>query len=350
MTEVELVGVTLAVDQAPLPRDSNPYDVYLDSLTNPESRRAMAGCLDRIAKYLADELGVELEEPYGRGLAWGALRYEHTMKIRSHLLQPDEHGKIPAPSYFNKHLSALRRVLEEAWLLGHMAAEDYHRARNIKNSKGTRLPAGRNIAVSEAAALLQVCFADDSPAGARDAALIAFLHSTGGRRKEAAAASREDYDPGSRTLTVIGKGNKEHELNLHEQAGVFLGKWLARNTRRDGPLFCPIDKHGNVKANHMTPGSIGLIINKRRVQAGLPPLSPHDFRRTFIGDLLDEGVDLVTVQQLVGHALPGTTARYDRRPGRVKKAAVEKLSYRLPSIDDLEAAQLEAEAAREDEG
>ena len=75
----------------------------------------------------------------------------------------------------------------------------------------------------------------------------------------------------------------------------------------------------------ITPQTAYDVLRRRAAEAGVSSCSPHDLRRTFVSNLLDAGADLVTVQNLAGHASPATTARYDRRGEETKRVAAELL-------------------------
>ncbi|NER96672.1 MAG: tyrosine-type recombinase/integrase [Symploca sp. SIO1B1] len=92
-------------------------------------------------------------------------------------------------------------------------------------------------------------------------------------------------------------------------------------------MLCPIIKTGKIELRQMTPQAVLLVVQKRAEQVGVESFSPNDFRRTFCSDLLDAGVDILTVQKLAGHASPVTTAKYDRRGEEVKRRAVRNLGF-----------------------
>ncbi|MCP3963603.1 MAG: site-specific integrase [bacterium] len=60
-------------------------------------------------------------------------------------------------------------------------------------------------------------------------------------------------------------------------------------------------------------------VKRLQQAADVGPFSPHDVRRTTITDLLDAGVDVLTVQKIAGHADVATTARYDPRDESAKR-------------------------------
>jgi site-specific recombinase XerD len=95
-----------------------------------------------------------------------------------------------------------------AWRLGHLPTEDYHRAVDLQAVRDETLPKGRAIGPGESRALFVAC-SRRGASGARDASLLAVLHSAGLRRAEAVALDLEDYDAESGALKVRGKGNKQ---------------------------------------------------------------------------------------------------------------------------------------------
>lgn len=300
--------------------DHHPAAVYVASLAR-SSRRTMRAALDTIAALLTNGGANAL------AVNWAALHFQHTAAIRARL------AEAYSPATANKMLSALRGVLKTAWQLGQMTAEHYQRAADVKNVTGATLPAGRALSSGEIAALLEACASDPTPAGARDAALIALLRVCGLRRAELCALTLADHSvvsgangsPSDGALTVRGKRNKERVVYVANGAADALADWLAVRGSQAGPLFCPINRGGRVTLRRMHPEAVFNVLQKRAQESGVKDLSPHDLRRTFAGDLLDSGADIATVQRLMGHANVNTTARYDRRGEQAKRKAVSLL-------------------------
>ncbi len=294
--------------------DLHPAHVYLASLADG-SRRTMLAALEKIAKLVSG----------GRAdastLPWHELRYQHSQAIRSEL------ARRHAPATANKMLSALRGVLKECWRLGYVSAEDYHRARDVAPVRGETLPKGRSLSRKEMAALFAACADDEKPGrGARDAGLLAVLYACGLRRAEVAALDLSDYDAATGELRVRdGKGNKARIVYAVGGAEDALQDWISYRGEEAGPLFCPVLKNGRVRIRRISPQTVYDVLKRRERELGAKGFSPHDFRRTFVGDLIDETGDLSAAQQLAGHANVQTTARYDRRGERAKKRAASLL-------------------------
>jgi len=199
--------------------------------------------------------------------------------------------------------------------------------------KGSTLPKGRALSSGEIRALFEAC-AVGKPGGARDAALIGTLYGAGLRRSESVALDLADYESSTGALAVrAGKGRKARFAYLPAGGCAAMDAWIEVRGDEPGPLLCPVRKDGLVTVRRMSSQAVLYALRKRQEMApGVAPFSPHDLRRTFIGDLLDAGADLAAAQRLAGHAQVGTTARYDRRPEEMKRRAAELLH--VPFIEE----------------
>lgn len=315
-----------AVLAGEMPRARNPYHAYLAHFDAAESGPTMRGCLSRLAGLLRPRPPDVDESRWAELIPWHQVDYAAAVAVRK-VIAVRVQAKAWSPSYGNKHLAALRGVIAQAWELGYIDADTRDRINKkaLKGIKGKRLPAGRNIDTEETVRLLEVTAAGGRPADVRDAALIAVFHSTGGRCAEVAGLQVESYDHARRAGQFTGKGNKERKAFLHPEAAACMDAWLVLLGQRRGPIFRRVDRWGNIGEQPLTGAGIRDIIDRRRRAAGLKPLSSHDWRRTLVGDMLEAGQDLITVQEFVGHARPETTAIYDRRPdGRMQAAADQR--------------------------
>jgi site-specific recombinase XerD len=294
--------------------DRNPAAVYLAGLA-PSSRDTMRRALNVIARMVGGDAADYL------GIPWQQLHFQHTAAIRSELATRYSHTTA------NRMLSALRGVLKAAWKLGQMTADEYQTVASIEHVIGETVPAGRSVPSGELAALLNTCGQD--AAGIRDAAIVAVLYGCGLRRAELVNLDLAHYErqsgllsTGSRLL-VHGKRNKQRYVPILDGAARALADWLAVRGDAAGPLFQVVGNRN--RGGRMTTQAVYAMLKARATAAGVASLSPHDLRRTFVGDLLDAGADIVTVQKLAGHSSVETTARYDRRDEKAKTAAVNRL-------------------------
>jgi len=295
----------------------NPARLYLDGIA-AGSRWSMKQALESAARHLSGgEHGAET-------FPWWDVRYQHTAAVRRHWA-----GQFK-PATVNKLLAGLRGVLKQTWRLGLIDADTYRRAVDIENVSGSTLPRGRALEQTELGLLFKACLNDSSPAGRRDAAMLAIFYGTGMRRAELAGLDRTDLDLGEGSVLVRnGKRRKQRTCYLSPEASKVVEAWLQVRGEEAGPLFCPIRQTGEISLTRLGGESVAYILRRRQEQAGSATFTPHDLRRTFVSTLLEAGVDTFTVQKLAGHADPTTTARYDRRGETAKRRAAQSLSLPL---------------------
>src|SRR5439155_4969981 len=137
------------------------------------------------------------------------------------------------------------------------------RAADLPSVRGSNLLRGRALSSGELRALFTACSADKTPAGTRDAALLAVLYGCGLRRSELVALDRDDYDPETGGFRVrSGKGNKARISYASVGSRAAVDGWLVVRGSTPGPLFCPVNKGGNLVMRRLSDQAVRKILNK----------------------------------------------------------------------------------------
>jgi len=140
----------------------------------------------------------------------------------------------------------------------------------------------------------------------RDLAIIELFYSTGMRLSEVTEANIGDIDFEQGLIKVRGKGNKERILPIGSYAIKAIRDYLLlRPQHEEKALFL------NSRGKRITCRSIARIVDKMVERGGLNrKISPHALRHSFATHLMDAGVDLRSIQELLGHESLSTTQRY----------------------------------------
>lgn len=151
--------------------------------------------------------------------------------------------------------------------------------------------------------------------GKRDSALLEMIYGTGIRVSELCSIELMDIDYYNRTLTVMGKGSKERNLPLYDKIIDSLKDYIQfsrnellirnKNNNKTNILFL------NYRGGELTPRGVRIILDDIASKASISlNVSPHMFRHSFATHLLDNGADLRSVQELLGHVNLSTTQIY----------------------------------------
>ncbi|GAA1347951.1 tyrosine recombinase XerC [Falsarthrobacter nasiphocae] len=153
----------------------------------------------------------------------------------------------------------------------------------------------------------------------RDAAMLELLYATGMRVGELAALDIWSVDAEHRTVRVIGKGDKERVVPMGDPARKALERWL-NDSRRflarpdETALFV------GMRGRRIDQRQVRRLVNEALARLGTTKArGPHAFRHTAATHMLDEGADLRSIQEMLGHASLTTTQIYTH-------VSVERLS------------------------
>ncbi len=258
----------------------------------------------------------------------GKINDDILIKYVSHLSQE----RLLCDTTISRKLITLKMFFEYLYNKN-LIDENYYQKCHFKFRKERRLP--KVLTKSEIAELLKTATAERNSAESnsevlrtsRNLALIDVLISTGIRIGEASAISIEDIIQSEKTLLIHGKGRKQRLIYIScDETWNNLNKWL--NIRKGmnistNKLF--INHNGNQLGIH----GIEYIYKRIKENSGVNPSStPHYLRHTFATNLLSNGADLRSVQELLGHSSVAITEIYTEITTQRKKEVLDKYNLR----------------------
>ncbi len=274
-------------------------DSFLDEMR--ATRTASPHTLDAYRRDL-HQLFDFLMENQGQEIQVESIDRHHLRAFLAHLRQRNLAAKS-----MQRKISALRSFFRFTCRKGLIETSP---AAGIRGPRTPRsLP--RVLTQEETTQLVETPDATAGPLGARDAALLELLYSSGLRVEEVTKLDVEDVDLPAGFVQVEGKGRKERTVPLGEPAREAIAGYMRERAAvlselgvRSRAMF--LNRFGK----RLSVRGIQRLVRKYHLLAGLMHVSPHTLRHSFATHLLEAGADLRSIQELLGHESVRTTQRY----------------------------------------
>ena len=205
----------------------------------------------------------------------------------------------------SRHLSSLRSFYNYLVEIKDIDSNIFKRIKNPKVEK--KLP--NYLSINEVEELLN-SIKEDTKEEIRDKCLFELMYSTGMRVSEVSDLKLKSINISDNTIRVLGKGSKERIVLYGEYFRDIINKYF--KVRNEFLIKGNIDNlFINKNGDKLSRESIAYIVNKVERKSGINhKISPHILRHSFATHMLDNGADLRTVQELLGHENLDTTEIY----------------------------------------
>jgi len=281
-----------------------------------------------VVKGLSDKTIENYRRFIDQFLIW--LRQEKLEDIKPYQLSPDHVYRYRL--YLSRHINkkdgkmGLKKSTQNYYLIALRALLTYFAKKDILSLPPERIELAKEKAIKKVKFLnldqlekLLLSPPGNTIIGLRDRSLLEVLFSTGLRVGELVALNRDqlniDYikkhDIKELELPVTGKGGYTRTVYFSERAIDTLTHDLNLRKDMDKALFVNFKKDNKQETKRLTTRSVERIIKNYVKISGLPiDTSPHTIRHSFATDLLEQGVDLRTIQEFLGHRNIATTQIY----------------------------------------
>ena len=252
------------------------------------------------------------------------LKSSHKSDIRPHELTSEDIWayRLFLSRFADKNNRPLKRTTQNYYLIALRALLGYFVAKDIECIPPDKVALPKDSRNEKTVKFLNLDQIEkllstpdtESPQGLRDRAILESLFSTGLRIAELTNLNKEQFENIKNKkdfeLSIIGKGNHPRTVYFSERALFWLNKYLETRKDKEKALFIHY-KARKDSQGRLTSRSIERMVKKSSIKAGVPMFTtPHTLRHSMATDLLEQGVDLRTIQEFLGHRNIATTQVY----------------------------------------